>query len=284
MKKSILITFFIFIFSSVVFGSPLSDIERSTNLCLREIKSYVCDVDTMQFENVMKKMTSGMPEDFNRPQKPVLKKYWHNKMGMAIRVEGKNVFPYMREQAKRMSSQFALELSCFFLPMDMKKKRDELIKDAELSVTQQGDFKKVLISFKDKKDIDNVFFKTGLPIPTKDVKGVEILFNNKELLLEGINIIYEKDQINTKVVELSIKYINLEGKKYIDEINILANDGSLKGSFKTEFIKIGKYYLPSKQIRFIEGSNIPEENKKVEVNFKNYKINMKIPKKIFYEQ
>ncbi|MCX7965348.1 MAG: hypothetical protein N2596_01805, partial [Syntrophorhabdaceae bacterium] len=126
MRRSFWSVFFILIFFQTSFGSPLSDIEKSVNLCLGDINSYVCDVETMQFENVMKKMTSGMPEDMGRPQKPTLRKYWHKQKGMAIRVEGKNVFPFMKEQAKRMSSQFALELSCFFLPMDMKKKREAL--------------------------------------------------------------------------------------------------------------------------------------------------------------
>lgn len=281
MKKIILSLFFIFLISTSGLTSPLSDIEKSTNICLGEIKSYVCDVETMQFENIMKKMTSGMPENFSRPQKPKLRKYWHYKMGMAIRVEGKNVFPYMREQAKRMSSQFALELSCFFLPMDMKKVRDELINQSEISVAQEGDIKKITISFREKKDIDNIFFKSGLSLPTKDIKAIEFLFNTKDSLLEGMNLIYEKDQINTVKVELVIKYIDLDNKKYIDEINVSTDDGSLKSSFKTEFVKIGKYYLPAKQVRYTEGVNVPEENKRIEVNFKNYKINVKIPRKVF---
>ncbi len=281
MRKITLITLFLLFYTTISFGSPLSDIEKATNICLGDIKSYICDVETMQFENIMKKMTSGMPEDFDRPKKPILRKYWHKKKGMVIRVEGKEVFPYMKEQAKRMSSQFALELKCFFLPMDMKKEREALLKEAEISVSKDKDIKRVQISFKEKKDIGQLFFKTGLPLPTKNIKNIEILFNTKESLLEGMSLIYEKDQINSVVVDLSIRYIELEGKKYIEEINLLANDGSLKSSFKTEFTKVGKYYLPSRQIRYTEGVDIPEEQRKIEVNFKNYKINARIPKKVF---
>ncbi len=284
MKKALIIAVFLVFYATNSFAVSLSKVERATNVCLGELRSYVCDVDTKQFENFMKKFTSGMPEDMPRPKKPVLKKYWHKKRGMVIRVEGKNIFPYMTERAKQMSSQFAVELSCFFLPMDAKKERAKLLKDAELSVRKDGDIEIYTITFKEKKDIGNLFFKTGLPIPTNDVKSIEIIFNEKESLLEGLGIFYEKDQINTVSLDLKINYMELEGKKYIDEINFKMSDESLKGSFKTEFTKIDKYYLPAKQIRITEGKDVPEENRKIEVNFKNYKLNVKIPKKIFFEE
>ncbi len=283
MKKALLSALFLMIFVTSAFAVSLSKVEKATNICLGEIKSYVCDVDTMQFENIMKKMTSGMPENMPRPQKPALKKYWHKNRGMVIRVEGKNIFPYMAEMSKQMSSQFALELSCFFLPFDKKMERELLLKSAEFSVRKEGDKEIYLVDFKNKQDIGNAFFKTGLPIPTKDVKAIEIIFNPKEALLEGMNIDYEKDQINTMRLSLKINYIELEGKKYMEEINIVSSDDSIKSSFKTEFTKVGKYYLPARQTRIVEGKDIPEENRKIEVSFKNYKINVKIPKRVFAE-
>lgn len=244
------------------------------------LKSYICEVKTNQVDIMMKKMTAAMPEDLPRPEKPIIKKYWDRKNGMVIRLEGKNIFPYMREVSKKMSEQFALDLYDYFLPKDKKQLRHRLMKHAEKKLETIDEYQRFTITFKEKTNIDTAFFKKGLPIPTEDVKSIIMSLDTKRKLIKDMYIKYDT-VAGYKEYKLLADYKNIDGKYFLYNIYLMADDHSVMVGFRTDFEKIGEYYLPVKQIRMGEGTNVPEEEKRIEVTFTDYKINEPIPADVF---
>ncbi|GAB4443643.1 MAG: hypothetical protein OHK0040_14360 [bacterium] len=244
------------------------------------LKSYICDVKTSQFDIMMKKMTAAMPENLPRPEKPVIKKYWHKDKGMVIRLEGKNIFPYMKEVSKKMSEQFALDLYGYFLPKEGKQLRDKLLKTADKKLEMVSGYHRFTITFKEKTDIKNAFFKGGLPIPTQDVKSITISVDMEKRLVKDIYIQYDKAE-GYKEYKLLAEYKKIDNKYFLYNLYLMADDHSVMIGFRTDFDKIGDYYLPVKQIRTGEGPEVQEEEKRIEVEFVNYKINAPIPAGVF---
>lgn len=222
-------------------------------------------------------MTASMPEDIPRPEKPEIKKNWHYKKGMIIVLEGKNVFPYMQEFSKKMFSQFALELNGFFLPFDKKRERDLIIKGAKKYIEKGGDNVSLTLDFNNPIYVDSLFYKTGLPLPVKDVKLFNIDKNTG--LIKNMLISEGKDRAVN--YELKVEYDNRDGQYLIRYMNLSTDDDSLRAEFNTEFSKIDGYYLPAKQTRVVEGKNIPEEQKNITVEFTNYLLNKRIPERIY---
>lgn len=263
------------------FNTVLKMTEKASNELYPGLKSYTCDVKTSQFDVMMRKMTSSMPKDMPRPESPNLKKYWHKKMGMKISLEGKNVFSYMREFSKKMTNQFALELNGFFLPKDKSKERKKLLDVANKRVEKINGGYLLIIDFQSSTNIDNIFFKNGLSIPTDKVSSLAIKIDEKDRLVKGMEIVYDSE---TKIVyEIEAIYEKKENHNLLTVLNLTAHDNSVKSTFTTEFTKINGYYLPKRQIRVLEGKDIPEEQKNITVEFENYEINKKIPRRIFYE-
>ncbi len=236
------------------------------------LKSYVCDVKTSQFDKMMKKMTASMPENLPRPEKPVIKKYWDRKKGMTIKLEGKNIFPYMNEMAKKMSDQFALDLYDYFLPQQTRQLRHKLLKNAEKELEIVNGYHRFTITFKEKTDIKNAFFKGGLPIPTEDVKSVTLSVDMEKRLVKDLYITYDRTE-GYKEYKLLAEYKKIENKFYMYNLYLMADDHSVMIGFRTDFGKIGDYYLPVKQIRTGEGPDVSDEERRIEVEFTNYQLN-----------
>lgn len=285
MKK--LILFFLLVFlSTLAFAEENFDaaFKKAENVVVsgqnKGLKSYICDVKTSQFDIMMKKMTAAMPENLPRPEKPAIKKYWDKERGMVIRLEGKNIFPYMKEVSKKMSEQFALDLYGYFLPKDGKQLRTKLLKGAEKKLEMVSGYHRFTISFKDKTDIKNAFFKGGLPIPTQDVKSLTISVDMEKKLVKDIYIQYDKTE-GYKEYKLLAEYKKIDDKFFLYNLYLMADDHSVMVGFRTDFNKVGDYYLPLKQIRTGEGPDVPEEEKRIEVEFANYQINAPIPAGVF---
>lgn len=262
------------------FDKSFAQIEKYLREHRPGLKNYVCDVKTTQFETMMKKMTSAMPEDLPRPEKPTIKKYWDSKKGMVIRLEGKNIFPYMKDISKKMSEQFALELYDYFLPYSSTALRRKLLKNAEKRLEIVNGYHRFYITFKDKTDIKDAFFKGGLPIPTNEVKSLVISVDMGRKIVKDVYIQYDKEE-GYKEYKLLAEYKKADSNELMYNIYLMADDHSVMIGFRTEFDKIDGYFLPIKQIRTGEGINVPEEEKRVEVEFVNYKINQPLPANVF---
>lgn len=282
MKKVILIIFVLLIHNighSDEFNDFYSKAERASNAFYSKLKSYKCDVKTSQFDIIMNKMTASMPKDMPRPEKPELKKYWHYKKGMVVLLEGKNVFPYMQEFSKKMISQFALELNGFFLPLNKKKERDLLLKSAKKNVEFKGNEVMLDIGFSNPVHIDGLFYKTGLPLPVENVNFISFNINKDNGLINKMTVLAGRDK--TVTYEITANYDMKNNHNLLSVLKLSTSDNSLSAEFKTNFEKIDGYYLPVKQVRTLEGKEVPEEQKKIVVEFSNYLLNKKIPDKIY---
>ncbi|MCX7770078.1 MAG: hypothetical protein N2202_03235 [Proteobacteria bacterium] len=281
MKKIFILI--LLIFSNYVYADDFNNYylkaEKVANEFYPKLKSYKCDVKTSQFEIMMNKMTASMPKDMPRPEKPELKKYWHHKKGMVIVLEGKNVFPYMQEFSKKMISQYALELHGFFLPVNKKKERDALLANSKKIIEFKGDEVVLSISFIKPIFIDGLFFKTGLPLPTDDVKALSFNIDKDRGLVKRMTVVSGGEkEIKYEVIA---EYENKEGHNLLKVLNLKTSDSSVVGKFVTEFGKINGYFLPIKQVRTLEGKDISEENKNIVVEFTNYLLNKKIPERVY---
>lgn len=282
MKNVKFLIFFLLIYS-IGYADEFDDFylkaEKASNAFYPKLKSYKCDVKTSQFDIIMNKMTASMPKDLPRPERPELKKYWHHKRGMIILLEGRKVFPYMQEFSKKMIAQFALELNGFFLPLDKKKERDLLIRSAKKYVELKGDNVLLKVDFNDAMYVDGLFYKTGLPLPVQEVKSISFTINKYNGLINKMSITSGIEKIVT--YELTAEYEKKENHHLLKVLKLSTDDNSVTAEFITEFGKINGYYLPVKQIRVLDGKDIPEEQRKITVEFTNYLLNKKIPEKIY---
>jgi len=282
MRKIIL--FFLFVFCTVpVFGEDfmnyINKAEKASNEFYPKLKSYICDIKTSQFDIMMKKMTASMPPDIKRPEKPNLKKYWHYKKGMVVVLEGKNVFPYMQEFSKKMVSQFALELNGYFLPLDKKKERDELLKKSNNSVEIKDNTVILNINFDNPVYVDNLFYKQGLPLPVEHIKSISFEIDKSLGLVQKIQI--KENKGKEVVYELKAYYEKKDGHNLLSKLILTSSDGSINGEFITEFGSFKGYYLPVKQTRILKGKTISQEESEITVEFSNYLLNKKIPAKVY---
>jgi len=286
MKKITFIILSLLLLSTLSFAEENFDeaFKKAESVVISEqnkgLKSYICDVKTSQFDIMMKKMTAAMPENLPRPEKPAIKKYWDKNKGMVIRLEGKNIFPYMKEVSKKMSEQFALDLYGYFLPHQTKQLRHKLLKNADKKLEIVNGYHRFTITFKDKTDIKMAFFKGGLPIPTDNVKSITISVDMQRKLVKDVYIQYDKTE-GYKEYKLLAEYKKIDDKYFLYNLYLMADDHSVMIGFRTDFDKIDGYYLPVKQIRTGEGPEVPEEEKRIEVDFTNYKINTPIPAGVF---
>jgi hypothetical protein len=282
MKKIILFVLLVF-FSVPVYGEDfqtyLNKAEKASNVFYPKLKSYTCDIKTSQFDVMMKKMTASIPSDMPRPERPNLKKYWHYKKGMVVVLEGKNVFPYMQEFSKKMVSQFALELNGYFLPNDKKKIRDELLKKSNNGVEVKDSTVILNIIFETPMNVDNIFYKQGLPLPTDHIKSLSFEIDKSSGLVQTLRIKENKE--NEVDYELKANYENKGGHNLLSKLILISSDGSISGEFVTEFGTFKGYYLPVKQTRILKGKNISYEESEIIVEFSNYLLNKKIPAKVY---
>lgn len=281
--KKILIIVFLVLFYHIGYSNDFNEFylkaEKASNSFYPGLKSYKCNVKTSQFDIIMNKMTASMPKDMPRPERPQLRKYWHHKKGMAVLLEGKNVFPYMQEFSKKMVSQFALELNGYFLPLDKKKERDILLNSAKKSTELKEKDVLLTIEFNNPIFVDGLFYKTGLPIPVEEVKSIAFTIEKDSGLIKKMNVLSGKDNIVT--YEITANYEKKNNHNLISVLKLTSNDNSISAEFKTEFARIDKYYLPVKQTRMIDGKNITEEQKTITVEFSDYLLNKRIPEKVY---
>ncbi len=282
MRKIILFVIFVF-WNAPIFGEDfltyLNKAEKASNEFYPKLKSYTCDIKTSQFDIMMKKMTASMPPDMPRPERPHLKKYWHYKKGMVVVLEGKNVFPYMQEFSKKMVSQFALELNGYFLSIDKKKERNELLKKSNNVVEIKDSTVILKITFENPVDVDNLFFKQGLPLPTEHIKSVTFEIDKSLGLVQKLEIkVYKEKEV---IYELKADYEKKGGHNLLSKLILTSSDSSISGEFITEFGTFKGYYLPVKQTRILKGKNISQEESEITVEFSNYLLNKKIPAKVY---
>lgn len=281
--KKILIIVFLVLFYHIGYSNDFNEFylkaEKASNSFYPGLKSYKCNVKTSQFDIIMNKMTASMPKDMPRPERPQLRKYWHHKKGMVVVLEGRNVFPYMQELSKKMISQFALELNGFFFPMDKKKERDLMLSSAIKKAELMGNKALLTIEFNNPIFLDNIFYKSGLPLPVDEVKLISFTVDKESGLIDKMNIVAGKDKSVT--YEVIANYDKKNDQYLLSLLKLSTSDNSIKAEFKTEFIRVDGYYLPANQTRVLEGKDIPEEQRKIVVEFTDYLLNKKIPDKVF---
>lgn len=287
MKSLLLIPVIILLASSVAAGGEgasylLAGVERGSGDAYKGLSTYVCDVRPSNVDAIIQRMTANMPPDMKRPEPPKLRKYWDRAKGMVVVPASRSEYPYMDDMVKRMSRQFSIDLDRFFFPADSKVKRSSLLKQASVRSSGKNGSTVVLIEFAKPVDIGNLFFKSGLAIPTANVERIEIEFSCADKdHIRSMTLLYGSGSAFTDCIIVA-EYERTEGVCLLKTLRVRTSDGSsLLAEFSTVYSRVQGYFLPVKQTRLIEGTLVPDELRQVDAEFSGYLLNVKLPAAVF---
>jgi hypothetical protein len=239
------------------------------------LENYRVTLKTDKFEEMVARMTAGMPPDLPRPTPPQLVKYWSRASGTSlIRGEGGNVFPYMQEMIGRLSAQFAVDLRTLFLPASGAARRAGLLAAARVetseTATEKGPTVAVDIAFAAPTDLGGAFYGEGLELPQNAIRALRFELDPSKPLVRGLTI----TPAEGPTVTVAVTHLMVEGGWLPERITLTAADGSRDGLFVTTFGEVAGYWLPLRQERALRTQQGSET---LTVVFAGYQLNTSLP-------
>lgn len=239
--------------------------------------NYVVTIETTRIEEMMARLTSGIPDDVEKPPTPVMKKFWQRNGKGVIFAEQVSQAPYVEQMARQISSNLAVELNEMFLPGDKKELRESLLKGSEIKLTEvalaDSMIQRLEIAFSQPTDLKEAFYVRGMRLPQKQVKALTFDVDKKTETISELSII-TADDLNLTV---EIRYLAVEGGHIPERYQVTSPDGKIDDLFEVQFLEKDGYFLPASMTRKIRRPNLQEE---LEVFFKDYRINRPIPAEV----
>mgnify|MGYP001181025360 CR=1 FL=1 len=262
-------------------SDPLDLLEaaaQADDLLQPELKSYQVRIETTKIEEMIKRMTSSMPQDVPRPPAPAISKYWlRGAPRTLIMAEGESSAPYVSQMVERFSSALAVELDALLLPVEENARRRELAANASLKTTTvelgNNTIQRVTIAFTSPTDLNQAFYRTGIRLPQKQI----------------ISLIFDIDAKTSSITELTvltagqlkltaeIRYRQIASGYLPERVRVTSPDGSIDDLLEVSFTEAGGFQLPSRMVRTIRRPDLSDD---LDVTFSNYLINQPLPEQI----
>lgn len=241
------------------------------------LQNYQVTVETARIEEMMARMTAGIPEDVQPPPPPVIIKFWQRDGKGLVFAKQKTLPPYVEKMVKRISSNLAVELHEMILPADQAEARRALVKDAkvkssEVSLADQL-LQRLEIMFNQPTDLNGAFYARGMRLPQKQVKTLTFDIDTRTKNVNDIRISVEDGLPLT----VEIRYLQVAGGYLPERFQITSPGGRIEDIYEATFTEVGGFILPASMLRTI---NRPDLQEKLEVFFKDYQINQAIPEDI----
>jgi len=242
------------------------------------LQAYRVTVTTDKISQMFAQMTASLPADAPRPPQPEVVKYWSRAADKAvIRAEGENVFPYMQELVQRFSTQFALDLRSFLLPVARSGDRALLLQNAEVQGSENriGEVRllSLAIDFGKPVDLQGAFYGEGLDLPQKQIRRLAIDLDLDLEVVKRIEIV----PVAGTAITVEVRHLAVKAGQLPEEILITAPDGSVDDRFETGFDLIEGFWLPVRQVRELHRGDRQE---RFEVAFSDYRINPELPDEV----
>lgn len=267
-------------FPSLLYANDLSILEQVVAANSRTqpgLQNYLATVETSRIEEMMTRMTVGMPADVKPPEPPVIVKFWQRNGKSLVYTKQSQLSPYVEKMVKQLSANLAVELNQMLLPETRSEKRRELAKAAEIKtsdVALAGDIiHRLEISFSEPTDLNEAFYASGMRLPQKQISTLTFDIDSKTDTVNEMSLL-TGDGLQLTV---EIRYIAVSGGYIPERFQITSPDGKIDDRFEVKFAEAGGYLLPASMLRVIQRPELQEE---LEVFFKNYQVNQPVPEDI----
>ena len=241
------------------------------------LQNYLATVETSRIDEMMSRLTTGMPADVKPPAPPVITKFWQRNGKSLVFAKRTQLTPYVEKMVKKLSTNLAIELNEMLLPVDQATERLGLAKGANLKsseVALAGDLiHRLEITFNKPTDLNEAFYVSGMRLPQKQINSLTFDIDSKTNTLSELSIVAD----NGLQLTVEIRYLAVAGGHIPERFMITSPDGNIEDSFEVRFLEIDNFLLPASMLRVIHRPELKEE---LEIVFKNYQVNQPIPEDI----
>ena len=181
LRSSLILLFFFFLTApSALFANDglaiLEQVASASQKSQPKLQNYLVTVETSRIEEMMSRMTTGMPADVKPPPPPVIIKFWQRSGEGLVYAREAALTPYVEKMVKQISTNLAIELNEMLLPAAQSEQRHELTKGAEIKLSEvaltDNLIHRLEISFKEPTDLNEAFYLSGIRLPQKQIKSL----------------------------------------------------------------------------------------------------------------
>lgn len=241
------------------------------------LQNYLATVETSRIEEMMARLTGGMPSDVKPPAPPVIKKFWQRNGKGLVYAEQTQLAPYVENMVKQISSNLAIELNEMLLPATQAEARLELAKGAEVKLSEvalaDNLTHRLEISFKKPTDLNEAFYVSGMRLPQKQINSLTFDIDAKTNTVRELGLIADSGLQLT----LEIRYLEVADGHIPERFQITSPDGKVDDRFEVKFVEVDSFLLPASMLRVIRRPELQED---LEVFFRGYQVNQPIPEDI----
>ena len=282
LRSSLILLFFFFLTapSSLFANDSLAILEQVATASTKtqpKLQNYLVTVETSRIEEMMSRMTTGLPSDVKPPPPPVIVKFWQRNDAGLVYARQAALTPYVEKMVKQISANLAIELNEMLLPAAQSKQRHKLTKGADIKSSEvaltDNLIHRLEISFQEPTDLNEAFYASGIRLPQKQIKSLTFDIDAKTNTVRELALVRD----NGLRLTVEIRYLEVTGGLIPERIQVTSLDGKIDDRFEVKFIKIDSFLLPASMLRVIRRPELQED---LEVFFKNYQVNQPIPEEI----
>ncbi len=242
-----------------------------------DLKNYLATVETSRIEEMMTRLTSGMPSDVKPPPTPVIAKFWQRNGESLVFARSTQLNPYVDKMVKQLSANMAVELNEMLLPSARAEQRRELVRGANIKSSEVALADNLIhqleIVFKKPTDLNEAFYVSGMRLPQKQINSLTFDIDSKTNTVSELGIVAD----NGLQLSVEIRYLKVAGGYIPERFQVTSPDGKVDDLFEVKFTEVDGHLLPANMLRIIRR---PELQENLEVFFKDYQINQPIPEDI----
>lgn len=255
----------------------LESVVAANNQTQPGLLSYHVAVDTTRIDEMMTRLTKGMPSDVAPPPRPVIQKFWQRRGDGLVYAKNTGLAPYVEKMVDQISSNLAMELNEMLLPASGAEQRQALTQGAALKSSDVSLADSLLhrleIDFARPTDLGDAFYVSGLRLPQKQVTALTFDID------AGKNTVSEMKVMTESGLQLSveIRYINVDGGYIPERFQVTSPDGKIDDLFEVQFTNVDGYVLPASMHRKLRRPDLEEDLKVV---FTDYQVNQPPPEDV----
>lgn len=256
---------------------PLEAVVMAVEQTQPGLFNYLATVETSRIEEMMTRLTQGIPSDVKPPPTPVIYKFWQRNGESLVYASNTQATPFVEKMVDQISSNLAIELNEMLIPKGREQQRQELVKDAKVTLSDVALADKTIhhleINFSEPKDLDQAFYLNGMRLPQKQIRSLVFDINAETHTVNEMEILVESGLQLT----VEIRYLEVEGGMIPERFKVTSPDGKIDDLFQVTFTEVEGFKLPGSMLRTIQR---PELQDQLEVKFKDYRVNQPMPPEV----
>ena len=272
------LAFLFLTFPSLVFAADdlavLESVVAAGERVQPKLMNYHATIETPRVEEMMARLTEGIPPAVKPPPLPVIYKFWQRQGKRLIYTGNAQTTPSVEKIDLQILADLAVDLNEILLPSGRAGQRRELVKKAKITSSDvalaDNLIHRLEITFTEPTDLKQAFYTGGIGLPQNQIKTLVFDVDDTTGRVNELGILAD----NELQLTVEIRYIEVPGGHVPERFKVTSPDGKIDDLFETKFTEVDGYVLPLSTQRTIRRPDLREET---EVLFKNYRINQPIP-------